>query len=96
MATPKPLIDQIADRHTEIESIIRVGVRAYKEATQPERKHEWFLSVLLVAAILSIVGLSAGLAATGRFSSDVAFVMGTALGAFAAILKDFLLPVVSA
>lgn len=94
MALPKPLIDQIADRHDELESLIKTGVKAYKEATQPERKHEWFLAVLLVSAVLFIIGLSASLSFAGRFTSDVAFVMGTALGAFVAILKDFLQPVV--
>lgn len=97
MATPqpqRPLIDQVADRHAEFESLIKAAVKAYKEATQPERKHEWSLAVLLVGGVLSIIGLSAALAYSGRFASDVAFVMGTALGAFAAILKDFLLPVV--
>jgi len=88
----RPLIDQIADRHDEFESLIKTGVKAFKEVTAPDRKQEWSLSVLLVAAVLIIIGLSATLSFTGHFTSDVAFVMGTALGAFAAILKDFLLP----
>jgi len=56
-------------------------------------------SVALVAGALTIlsgllvIGLLAALSWGGRFGSDVALVMGTALGAFAAILKDFLLPV---
>ena len=93
MAAPqKPLIDQLADRHDEIESLIKVGVKAYKDATAPDRKQEWSLSILLVSAVLVIIVLSAALSILGRFTSEVAFVMGTALGAFAAILKDFLLP----
>ena len=98
MATSQPpsqptLIDQIANRHEELESLVKVAAKAYREVVQPDRKHEWHLSALLVAAVLLIVGLSAGPSWVGRFGSDVAFVMGTALGAFAAILKDFLLPV---
>ena len=89
----RPFIDQIADRHDEIESLIKTGVKAFKEVTAPDRKQEWSLSILLVSAVLIIIGLSAALSFTGHFTSDVAFVMGTALGAFAAILKDFLLPV---
>ena len=69
--------------------------QAYKDSTQPDRKQERSLSVLLVGAVLFIIALSAALSFTGHFTSDVAFVMGTALGAFAAILKDFLLPVVT-
>ena len=95
MAAPqRSLVDQIADRHAELESLVRVAAKAYREAQQPERKHEWHLAALLVSAVLLIIGLSAALSWSGRFGSDVAFVMGTALGAFAAILKDFLLPVV--
>ena len=89
---PRPLVDQVADRHAEIESLIKVAGKAWKDATQPDRTHEWRLSVLLVAALLLIVGLTATLAAAGRFEPSVAFVMGTALGAVAATLKDFLLP----
>lgn len=99
MAAPehpqRPLIDQVADRHDEIESLTKTGVKAYKDATQPDRWQEWSLSVLLVGAVLFILALSAALSLTGHFTSDVAFVLGTALGAFAAILKDFLLPVVT-
>jgi hypothetical protein len=57
----KPLVDQIADRHEGLESIIKTAVRAYKEVTQPEQRQEWHLAVLLVAAVLSIIGLSAAL-----------------------------------
>jgi len=89
----RPFIDQIADRHSEIESLVRVVAKEWKTATQQDRRHEWYLSVLLVGAVLFIIGTSATLSITGRFTSEIAFVMGTALGAFAAILKDFLLPV---
>jgi hypothetical protein len=89
----RPLVDQIADRHSEIESLVRVVAKEWKTATQQDRRHEWYLSVLLVGAVLFIIGTSATLSISGRFSSEIAFVMGTALGAFAAILKDFLLPV---
>lgn len=58
---PKSLIEQIADRHEEIESLIKVAAKAYREAAQRERKHEWYLSALLVAAVLAIIALSAGL-----------------------------------
>src|SRR5438552_3375614 len=75
-----PLIDQIADRHDEIESLIKTGVKAFKDVTAPDRKQEWSLSILLVIAVLIIIGLSATLSFTGHFTSDVAFVMGTALG----------------
>ena len=48
---------------------------------------------LTILSGLLVIGLLAALSWGGRFGSDVALVMGTALGAFAAILKDFLLPV---
>jgi hypothetical protein len=76
----KPLVDQIADRHEELESIIKTAVRAYKEVTQPERRQEWHLAVLLVAAVLSIIGLSGALSCLGRFTSEIAFIMGRAPG----------------
>ncbi len=94
MAAPqKSLIDQLADRHQEIESLVKVVAREWKTATQQDRRHEWYLSVLLVLALLAVVGLAASLSWTGHFDPTVAFVFGTALGALAATLKDFLLPV---
>src|SRR5438094_679429 len=89
---PKPLIDQLADRHSEIESLIRTGAKAWRDATQPDRTHDWYMSVLLVLAFLFVVSLTGSLAVLGRFDSSVAFVMGTAVGALAAVLKDYLLP----
>jgi hypothetical protein len=90
---PSTVIDQIADRHQEIESVIRVGAREWKSAMQQDRRHEWYLSALLVVALLVVVALAAALSWTGHFDATVAFVFGTALGALAATLKDFLLPV---
>ncbi|TLZ74664.1 MAG: hypothetical protein E6K08_09985 [Methanobacteriota archaeon] len=92
-ALSKPLIDQLADRHSEIESLIRTGAKAWREATQPDRTHDWYMSVLLVLAFLTVPGMTAVLAVLGRFDSSVAFGMGTAIGALAAVLKDYLLPV---
>jgi hypothetical protein len=89
----KSLVEQVADRHVEFESLMKVAAGEWKKVTQPDRTQEWRLSILLVVAVLTIAISSALLSAFGRFGSDVAFVMGTALGAFAAILKDFLLPV---
>lgn len=90
---PSTVIDQIADRHEEIESLFRVGAREWKSAMQQDRRHEWYLSALLVIALLVVVTLAAALSWTGHFDVTVAFVFGTALGALAATLKDFLLPV---
>src|SRR5256885_15258092 len=93
VAASKPLIDQLADRHSEIESLIRTGAKAWREATQPDRTHDWYISVLLVLAFLTVVGRTAVLGVPGPFDSSVAFGMGTAIGALAPVLKDYLLPV---
>jgi len=90
---PKSLIDQVADRYVEIESLVKTGAKAWREATQPDRTHDWYMSVLLVFAFLFVVSLAGSLAVLGRFESGVAFVMGTAVGALVAVLKDYLLPV---